>query len=79
MFKSTPAILFVIPCDSREETDCYWDRLPEGGAKSQCGWLEGKFGLSWQVVSAALDEITKSNPGTVIGAMLAMKKIDIGR
>ena len=54
------------------------DRLSEGGAKSQCGWLEDKPGLSWQVVPVALDEIMESNPGTVMEVMLAMKKNDTG-
>ena len=78
IFKFTPAISFVIPCGSQEEIDYYWDRLSECGTKGQCGWLEDKFGLSWQMVPAALDEIMGSNPETVMEAMLAMKKIDIG-
>ena len=36
------------------------------------------MGCPWQVVPAALDEIMGSNPETVMEAMLAMKKIDIG-
>ena len=77
MFKFTPAISFVVPCESQEEIDYYWERLSEGGMKSQCGWLEDKFGLSWQVVPAALNEIMETNPTAVMEAMLTMQKIDI--
>ncbi len=77
MFKFTPAISFVVPCESQEEIDYYWERLSEGGMKSQCGWLEDKFGLSWQVVPAALNEIMETNPSAVMEAMLTMQKIDI--
>ena len=77
MFKFTPAISFVVPCESQEEIDYYWERLSEGGMKSQCGWLKDKFGLSWQVVPAALNEIMETNPTAVMEAMLTMQKIDI--
>lgn len=77
MFKITPAISFVVACDSQEEIDYYWESLSEGGMKSQCGWLEDKFGVSWQVVPAALNEIMEGNPQAVMEALLAMQKIDI--
>ena len=78
MYKFTPAISFVIPCDTQEEIDHYWDSLSEGGATNQCGWLEDKFGLSWQVVPAMLGELMERNPKAVMGALLAMEKIDLG-
>ena len=77
MFEFTPAISFAVACDSQEEIDYYWERLSEGGTKSQCGWLEDKFGVSWQVVPAALDEIMEVNPKAVMEALLTMQKIDI--
>ena len=77
MFKITPAISFVVMCDSQEEIDYYWERLSEGGAKSQCGWLEDKFGVSWQVVPAALNELLEGNRKAVMDALLTMQKIDI--
>ena len=78
MFKITPAISFVVACDSQEEIDYYWERLSESGTKSQCGWLEDKFGVSWQVVPTALNEIMEGNPKAVMDALLTMQKIDIG-
>ncbi|MDE2718630.1 MAG: VOC family protein [Chloroflexota bacterium] len=77
MFKITPAISFAVACDSQEEIDYYWERLSEGGTKSQCGWLEDKFGVSWQVVPTALNEIMEGNPKAVMDALLTMQKIDI--
>ena len=49
MFKFTPAISFVISCDSQDEIDHFWDSLSEDGEKQQCGWVTDKFGISWQV------------------------------
>ena len=77
MYKFTPAISFVIPCETQEEIDHYWDSLSEGGAKSQCGWLEDKFGLSWQVIPAMLGELMERNPKAVMAALLEMQKIDL--
>lgn len=77
MYKLTPAISFVVSCDSQEEIDYYWDRLSEGGTQGQCGWLEDKFGVSWQVIPAMLDELMEGNPEGVMGALLTMQKIDI--
>ena len=77
MYKLTPAISFVVPCDSQEEIDYYWDRLSEGGTQSQCGWLEDQFGVSWQVVPAMLGELVEGNPEGVMEALLTMQKIDI--
>ena len=77
MYKLTPAISFVVSCDSQEEIDYYWDRLSEGGTQSQCGWLEDKFGVSWQVVPAMLEELMQGDPEGVMAALLTMQKIDI--
>ena len=73
----TLAISFNVACETQEEIDYYWDRLSEGGATTQCGWLEDRFGVSWQVVPAMLGEIMAKNPGRVMGALLEMEKLDI--
>ena len=77
MFQFTPAVSFAIPCASQEEIDYYWERLSDGGTQMPCGWLADRFGLSWQVVPAALDEIMQRDPRTVMEALLTMQKIDI--
>ena len=82
-FKFTEAISFVVNCTTQEEVDELWDRLSEGGQQQQCGWLKDKFGLSWQIVPAALIELM-SDPDPeksrrVTEAMLQMTKLDIAK
>ena len=77
MFKLTPAVSFSIACDSQDEIDYFWDRLSEDGKPGPCGWLEDRFGLSWQVVPAMLPSLMESAPAAVMEALLAMEKIDI--
>src|SRR5579883_2496884 len=54
VFKFTPAISFVVNCDTQEEVDNFWSRLSEGGKEIECGWLTDKYSLSWQIVPTAL-------------------------
>jgi predicted 3-demethylubiquinone-9 3-methyltransferase (glyoxalase superfamily) len=81
-FKFTEAISFFINCETQDEVDMFWDRLSEGGEKSQCGWLKDKWGLSWQVVPKALTKLMGDpdpvKAKAVLDAMLKMKKIVIG-
>lgn len=81
MFKFTEAISFVVNCKTQEEIDMFWEKLSEGGQKSQCGWLKDKFGLSWQVVPTKLDELMASGDAEksnrVMMAMLKMTKMEI--
>ena len=80
-FKFTPAVSFVINCDTQEEVDGFWDKLSAGGKTDRCGWLTDKFGLSWQVVPRALVELIRdpdpARSKRVMEAMLQMTKIDI--
>lgn len=75
------AVSFVVKCDSQKELDKYWDALTAGGAEVQCGWLKDRFGLSWQIVPAALDTLMDDRDpdkrDRVMQALLAMKKLDI--
>src|SRR3990167_3332071 len=48
-FKFNEAISFVVNCQTQAEVDELWEKLSAGGAKSQCGWLKDKFGVSWQI------------------------------
>jgi len=77
MFKFTPAISFVVNCQSQEEIDHYWDALAEGGEEGYCGWLNDRFGVSWQVIPATMGELMSRDPGRVMEALLKMGKIDI--
>jgi len=78
-YKFTPATSFVIECDTQEEIDYHWERLGEGGSYNQCGWLDDKFGMSWQVVPTVLSKLM-SDPERaprVIEAFMQMSKFDI--
>ena len=80
-FTFSPAISFVVNCKTQEEVDELWEKLSEGGAKSQCGWLTDKFGLSWQIVPTVLGELMQDKDpvktNRVMQAMLQMTKLDI--
>jgi predicted 3-demethylubiquinone-9 3-methyltransferase (glyoxalase superfamily) len=78
-YKFSPATSFVIECQTQEEIDYYWEKLGAGGRYDQCGWLDDKFGVSWQVVPAVLGKLM-SDPeksGRVIEAFMKMSKFDI--
>jgi len=80
-FSFTPAISLFVNCDTQAEVDELWDKLIEGGAPSQCGWLTDKFGLSWQIIPQALGEmLNDKDPAKsqrVRQAMMKMVKLDV--
>lgn len=80
-FKFTPAISLFVNCETQDEVDKLWERLSEGGKEGQCGWLEDRFGVSWQIVPTALPELLRSpdpeRAARVTAAMLKMGKLDI--
>jgi predicted 3-demethylubiquinone-9 3-methyltransferase (glyoxalase superfamily) len=77
----SPAVSFVVNCETQQEVDHYWERLSEGGEKIQCGWLRDKYGLSWQIVPTVLPELLQDKDPEkrkrVMAAMLKMIKLDI--
>ena len=51
-------VSFVIDCRDQAEVDHYWEALTaDGGQPGPCGWLKDRYGLSWQVIPAALNEL----------------------
>lgn len=81
MFTFSPAISFVIDCESQEEVDHYWYKLSEGGEEQPCAWLKDKYGISWQVVPKILMQLLQDKDPVkakrVMESMFQMKKIDI--
>jgi len=77
----SPAVSFVVNCETQDEIDELWEKLSAGGEAMQCGWLKDKFGVSWQVVPADLGELLwPSEPGKserAMKALMQMRKIDI--
>ena len=75
------AVSFMVSCDDQAEVDRYWDALLQGGQAEQCGWLRDKFGLSWQIVPAALHDMIASpdreKAARAAAAMMQMVKLDV--
>jgi predicted 3-demethylubiquinone-9 3-methyltransferase (glyoxalase superfamily) len=80
-FTFTPAISLFVHCDNQQEVDELWDKLSEGGRTDRCGWLQDKFGLSWQIIPTVLGELLQDpdaeKAARVMRAMLQMDKIEI--
>ncbi|QDO88685.1 VOC family protein [Ornithinimicrobium ciconiae] len=82
-FSFGEAISIVLPCDSQEESDHYWQALGDGGEFGPCGWLKDKYGLSWQIYPAELDDLVE-DPDTerakaAMETMLTQSRIDIAQ
>ena len=79
-FTFTEATSLLVNCQTQEEVDDLWDKLGKGGEPGPCGWLKDKYGLSWQIVPVALNEmIADPDPEKsqrVMAAMLQMGKLD---
>ncbi len=82
-FTFSPAISFFVNCATQAEVDELWEKLSAGGEKQRCGWLRDKYGVSWQIIPAALGEMLQDRDSgkstRVMQAMLEMGKIDIER
>lgn len=81
MFTFSPAISFMVNCETQQEIDEYWGKLSAGGEKQQCGWLKDKFGVSWQVVPNEMPHLIGSaSPAQsqkMMEAVMQMTKLDI--
>lgn len=83
VFTFTPALSLVVNCRDQREIDHYWNALSEGGdpRAQQCGWLQDRYGLSWQIVPVRLFELLESGDADkarrAMQAVIAAKKIDI--
>lgn len=67
LFKFNPSVSFHVKCKTKEEVDVLWKKLSEGGTvlmelgkypfSERYGWLQDKYGLSWQIIFAGKSEI----------------------
>ena len=78
----THAVSFKIDCADQAEVDRLWDALlANGGKAEQCGWLKDRFGVSWQIVPAALMKYIGDSDAAgakrVMQALLEMVKLDV--
>jgi predicted 3-demethylubiquinone-9 3-methyltransferase (glyoxalase superfamily) len=80
-FRFDEAVSFLVECEDQAEIDRYWERLTDGGEEGPCGWCKDRYGLSWQVVPAALIELVgdedPERAQRAMEAMFQMRKLDI--
>jgi len=80
-FTFSNGISLLVNCETQEEIDLLWGKLSEGGLSYPCGWLQDKYGISWQIVPPALGQMMQDkNParsGRVMQALIQMHKIDL--
>lgn len=80
-FNFNESFSLIVECEDQNEIDFYWDKLSAVPEAEQCGWLTDKFGVSWQIVPANLDDImyhgSKEEVKRVTEAFLKMKKFDL--
>jgi predicted 3-demethylubiquinone-9 3-methyltransferase (glyoxalase superfamily) len=81
LFTFNESISFMLSCETQVEIDRYWEQLSAVPAAEQCGWVKDKYGLSWQIVPTAMNEMletgTPEQLERVTQAFLKMKKFDI--
>jgi predicted 3-demethylubiquinone-9 3-methyltransferase (glyoxalase superfamily) len=82
-FKFTEAVSFMVKCETQIEIDEMWGKLSEDGEEGPCGWLKDKYGLSWQIVVPAWDEMLRDKDTAkaerAMAAILQMSKPDLQR
>jgi predicted 3-demethylubiquinone-9 3-methyltransferase (glyoxalase superfamily) len=80
-YRFSPAVSFFVVCKDQKEVDRLWNALMQGGTPSRCGWIDDKFGLTWQIIPEAFLRLTSDpNPkkvGAVFQAMMGMVKMDV--
>jgi predicted 3-demethylubiquinone-9 3-methyltransferase (glyoxalase superfamily) len=80
-FKFNESVSFLVNCEDQAEIDYFWERLSSVPESEQCGWCKDKYGLSWQIVPANMDELMSGPNGSAnpraFAVMMDMKKIVI--
>lgn len=67
VFQPNPSISFIVNCRTAEKVDHLWSSLSEGGKvlmeldaypfSERYGWVEDKFGVSWQINLSNVEQI----------------------
>jgi predicted 3-demethylubiquinone-9 3-methyltransferase (glyoxalase superfamily) len=81
-FTFNEAVSFVIECEDQAEVDRLWEALTaDGGEPGPCGWLKDRYGMSWQIVPKAMNEMLADSDDErarrAMEAMLQMGKIEL--
>lgn len=82
VYRLSAAFSLFVSCETQAEIDHYWDALLEGGGKpTRCGWLDDRFGVTWQVIPARLRSWIAGPDAAgakrALEAMMGMQKLDI--
>lgn len=82
-FEFSEGLSLTLDCHSQEEVDYYWEKLTDGGKPIECGWLQDRFGVFWQIVPTRMTELMQDSDrqkaANVFNAMLGMQKMDIAK
>lgn len=79
MFMLSPAVSIAVTCDTQSELDRIWDAFMDDGAMpGQSGWLEDRYGMSWQIVPRQLASwfATPGASDRMMAAFMSMRKLD---
>ena len=79
-FTFNEATSLLVNCADQAEIDHYWEKLGEGGEHGPCGWLKDRYGFSWQVAPAGLEDLMTGDDARrnrVMTALLGMRKLDL--
>ncbi len=76
LFKFTPAVSFLVGCETKDEVDALWNELSKGGSalmelgeypfSEKHGWTQDRYGLSWQVMFMGDREIKQKITPTLM-------------
>ena len=82
-FTFTSAVSLMVLCDTQAEIDRFWDGLSAEGEEIVCGWVNGPYGVTWQITPVMLMDI-RNDPDSrkywrAMQALMDMKKLDIAR
>ncbi len=80
-FSFNPAFSLLINCKDQEEMNEYYDKLSAKPEAEICGWLEDKYGVSWQVAPEELNTMISSldpeSQEKVMKVMYKMKRLNL--
>ena len=80
-FQFSQAFSLMVRASTQDEVDYLYETLSDGGKQEPCGWLDDKFGVSWQITPPILLQLLsdpdREKADRVTQAMFKMTKIII--